>query len=102
MEAKLTGKIPIDIARRNAMKTEKVRFQIIGYILSAILALIFFRGLLMTLIVTMPPAVGVFWTIGILGFTHERLNSLSMVIMPIILTMIGFTNAAHIVFQFRR
>ena len=102
LEAKLTGKIPIDIARRNAMKTEKVRFQIIGYVLSAILALIFFRGLLMTLIVTMPPAVGVFWTIGILGFTHERLNSLSMVIMPIILTMIGFTNAAHIVFQFRR
>ena len=33
LEAKLTGKIPIDIARRNAMKTEKVRFQIIGYIL---------------------------------------------------------------------
>ncbi|RZO18750.1 MAG: hypothetical protein EVB09_01045 [Verrucomicrobiaceae bacterium] len=102
LEAKLTGRVPIDIARREAMKTEKLRFQIIGYVLSAILALIFFRGLVMTLIVTFPPAVGVFWTIGMLGFTHERLNSLSMVIMPIILTMIGFTNAAHIVFQFRR
>ncbi|MDC0201251.1 MMPL family transporter, partial [Verrucomicrobia bacterium] len=102
LEAKLTGRVPIDIARREAMKTEKLRFQIIGYVLSAILALIFFRGLVMTLIVTLPPAVGVFWTIGMLGFTHERLNSLSMVIMPIILTMIGFTNAAHIVFQFRR
>ncbi|MEC7861430.1 MAG: MMPL family transporter [Verrucomicrobiota bacterium] len=56
----------------------------------------------MTLIVTLPPAIGVLWTIGMLGFTNERLNSLSMVIMPIILTMIGFTNAAHIVFQFRR
>ena len=102
LEAKLTGRIPIDIARREAMKTEKLRFQIIGYVLSAILALIFFRGLVMTLIATLPPAIGVFWTIGMLGFTHERLNSLSMVIMPIILTMIGFTNAAHIVFQFRR
>jgi hypothetical protein len=102
LEAKLTGKIPIDIARREAMKTEKLRFQIIGYVLSAILALIFFRGLVMTLIVTLPPFVGVLWTIGMLGFTNERLNSLSMVIMPIILTMIGFTNAAHIVFQFRR
>ena len=56
----------------------------------------------MTLIVTLPPFVGVLWTIGMLGFTNERLNSLSMVIMPIILTMIGFTNAAHIVFQFQR
>ena len=102
LEAKLTGKIPIDIARREAMKTEKLRFQIIGYVLSAILALIFFRGVVMTLIVTLPPFVGVLWTIGMLGFTNERLNSLSMVIMPIILTMIGFTNAAHIVFQFRR
>ena len=102
LEAKLTGRVPIDIARRDAMKTEKRRFQIIGYILSAILALIFFRGLVMTLIVTLPPAIGVLWTIGMLGFTNERLNSLSMVIMPIILTMIGFTNAAHIVFQFRR
>ena len=102
LEAKLTGRVPIDIARRDAMKTEKRRFQIIGYVLSAILALIFFRGLVMTLIVTLPPAIGVFWTIGMLGFTNERLNSLSMVIMPIILTMIGFTNAAHIVFQFRR
>lgn len=102
LEAKLTGKIPIDIARREAMKTEKLRFQIIGYVLSAILALIFFRGLVMTLIVTLPPFVGVLWTIGMLGFTNERLNSLSMVIMPIILTMIGFTNAAHIVFQFQR
>ena len=102
LEVKLTGRVPIDIARRDAMKTEKLRFQIIGYVLSAILALIFFRGLVMTLIVTLPPAIGVFWTIGMLGFTNERLNSLSMVIMPIILTMIGFTNAAHIVFQFRR
>ena len=102
LEVKLTGRVPIDIARRDAMKTEKRRFQIIGYVLSAILALIFFRGLVMTLIVTLPPAIGVFWTIGMLGFTNERLNSLSMVIMPIILTMIGFTNAAHIVFQFRR
>ena len=102
INAKLTGKIPIDIARRNAMKTEKLRFQIIGYVLSAILALIFFRGLVMTLIVTLPPCVGVFWTIGMLGFSSERLNGLSMVIMPIILTMIGFTNAAHIVFQFQR
>ena len=102
LEAKLTGRVPIDIARRDAMKTEKRRFQIIGYVLSAILALIFFRGLVMTLIVTLPPAIGVLWTIGMLGFTNERLNSLSMVIMPIILTMIGFTNAAHIVFQFRR
>ena len=84
------------------MKTEKLRFQIVGYVLSAILALIFFRGLIMTFIVTLPPFVGVLWTIGMLGFTNERLNSLSMVIMPIILTMIGFTNAAHIVFQFRR
>lgn len=102
LEAKLTGTIPINIARREAMKTEKLRFQIVGYVLSAILALIFFRGLIMTFIVTLPPFVGVLWTIGMLGFTNERLNSLSMVIMPIILTMIGFTNAAHIVFQFRR
>ena len=34
LEAKLTGRVPIDIARRDAMKTEKRRFQIIGYILS--------------------------------------------------------------------
>ncbi len=102
IRARLIGLLPIDIARHDAMKNEQRRFQIIGYSLAAILALLFFRGLITTLVVTAPPSIGLLWTLGFLGFTGEHLNSLSMVIMPMILAMIGFTNAAHIVFQLHR
>ena len=84
------------------MKKAQRQFQLIGYALASILALAFFRGLISTLVVGSAPIIGVAWTIGILGFTGESLSPLSKVIMPIILTMIGFTNAAHIVFQFKR
>ena len=102
IRARLIGLLPIDIARRDAMKDEQRRFQIIGYSLAAILALLFFRGLITTLVVTAPPSIGLLWTLGFLGFTGDHLNSLSMVVMPMILAMIGFTNAAHIVFQLHR
>ena len=84
------------------MKIEQRRFQIIGYSLAAILSLLFFRGLVTTIVVTAPPSIGLLWTLGFLSFTGEHLNSLSMVVMPMILAMLGFTNAAHIVFQLRR
>lgn len=102
LRARLTGKIPIDVDRREAMKKEQRQFQLIGYALASILALAFFRGIISTLVVGSAPIIGVAWTIGILGFTGESLSPLSKVIMPIILTMIGFTNAAHIVFQYQR
>ncbi len=102
VRARLIGLLPIDIARRDAMKIEQRRFQIIGYSLAAILALLFFRGLITTIVVTAPPSIGLLWTLGFLGFTGEHLNSLSMVVMPMILAMIGFTNAAHVVLQLNR
>lgn len=102
IRARLIGLLPIDIARRDAMKIEQRRFQIIGYSLAAILSLLFFRGLVTTIVVTAPPSIGLLWTLGFLSFTGEHLNSLSMVVMPMILAMLGFTNAAHIVFQLRR
>ena len=102
VRARLIGLLPIDIARRDAMKVEQRRFQIIGYSLAAILALLFFCGLVTTIVVTAPPSIGLLWTLGFLGFTGEHLNSLSMVVMPMILAMIGFTNAAHVVLQLNR
>ena len=102
IRTRLIGLLPIDIARREAMQIEQRRFQIIGYSLAAILALLFFRGLITTIVVTAPPSIGLLWTLGFLGFSGEQLNSLSMVVMPMILAMIGFTNAAHIVLQLQR
>jgi predicted RND superfamily exporter protein len=102
IRTRLIGLLPIDIARREAMQVEQRRFQIIGYSLAAILALLFFRGLITTIVVTAPPSIGLLWTLGFLGFSGEQLNSLSMVVMPMILAMIGFTNAAHIVLQLQR
>ena len=94
IRSRLIGLLPIDIARREAMKVEQRRFQIIGYSLAAILALLFFRGLITTFVVTAPPSIGLLWTLGFLGYSGEQLNSLSMVVMPMILAMIGFTNAS--------
>ena len=102
IRTRLIGLLPIDIARREAMKVEQRRFQIIGYSLAAILALLFFRGLITTFVVTAPPSIGLLWTLGFLGYSGEQLNSLSMVVMPMILAMIGFTNASHIVLQLQR
>ena len=102
LRGRLLGRLPLGLARQEAFKAEQKRFQITGYALAVVLALLFFRGLLTTVIVVAPPIIGVLWTFGVLGFTGVKLNGMSEVIMPIILTMIGFTNAAHLVFQIRR
>jgi predicted RND superfamily exporter protein len=102
LRARLLGTIPISIARDQAFKEEKIRFTVIGFSLAAGLALLVFRGILTTLIVVAPPAIGVLWTFGALGFTGSKLNGMSEAIMPTIIIMVGFTNAAHLVFQIRR
>lgn len=102
LRTRLVGGIPVQIARQDALMGENLRFQIIGYTLAVTLALLLFRGIGPTLVVVLPAAVGVFWTLGLLGFTGVELGGLSQVVMPVLLTMIAFTNAAHIALGVRR
>ena len=102
LRTRLIGGIPVQLARHDALDSEQRRFLVIGFGLAIALALLLFRGVSAALVVIIPVAVGVLWTLGLLGFTGVKLGGLSQIVMPILLSMIGFTNAAHLALGVRR
>ncbi len=102
LRARLLGKVPVDLSREATLNSEQVRFLIIGITLSIVLAWILFRGIGPMLLVVTPVAFGVFLTLGLLGFTRVEMGGLSQVVMPVLLMLIGFTNAAHLALGIRR
>jgi len=84
-----------------AIWREAPRLLLFGGIISTIIALVLFRRLAPVLIAAAGPAVGVAWTLGVLGWTGEKLNALSTA-LPTLVFVIGFTDSVHLVIDMRR
>lgn len=102
LRVRLTGLFALWEAERDAVNRDRTKFIIIGYLLTAALAIYLFRSLWVTAAIGLPAFVGVFWTVGILVFFEERPTPLTQVVMPMMLTMVGFTDAVHLMFHIRR
>lgn len=97
-----TGLLPLRHEQSEAFDKEHVRFQIIAYSMVLILAIIMFRGVSAVIIVAGAPSLGLYWTLGILGFLSQGHNPLVQIILPVLVVMIGFTNGVHIMVDIRR
>lgn len=84
-----------------AIWREGPRLLLFGGIISTIIALVLFRRLTPVLVAAAGPAVGVAWTLGVLGWTGEKLNALSTA-LPTLVFVIGFTDSVHLVIHMRR
>jgi len=102
LRVRLTGLYALWEAEFAAVKRDRLKFIVIGYVLTALLAIYLFRSLWVTAAIGLPAFIGVFWTVGILAFLNERPTPLTQVVMPMMLTMVGFTDAVHLMFHIRR
>ena len=98
----VTGQVPIAISRSISTRQNEIKYQLIGYSIALLTALVLFRGLTSVIIVGLAPAFGVFWTLGVLHFLGFDENPFSAVIVPVLLCMVGFTDGVHMMVQIRR
>lgn len=102
MEFSITGYVPLRLTAMQQHEANQVRYQLIGYGMIAIMALVLFRGLTAVLIVAIAPALGVFWTLGYLRFFQLQDNPFNDVVLPVLLSLVGLTDGVHLMVQIRR
>ena len=102
VRVRITGHIPLWKAERDAFSSDHRKYQIIAYSMIVLLALLLFRGLVPVLIVAAAPALAVFWTFGLLEFFDHEVNDMTSVVMPVLVAMVSFTDAVHLMIHIRR
>ena len=77
------------------------RYQAIGYSIMLVTALVLFRGFSAVTIVAIAPALGVFWTMGMLHFLDFQDNPFNDIIVPVLISLVGLTDAVHLMVEIR-
>lgn len=98
----VTGRAPITIVAMQQHEANQLRYQLIGYGVVLGMAMILFRGLAAVIIVAIAPTLGVIWTLGILRFFDVQGNPFNDVVLPVLLSLVGFTDGVHLMVQIRR
>lgn len=99
---RLTGDVPLYLAQRDAYDENRLKFQLIGYALVAIVAVLLFRGLAAVSIVGAAAGMGIFWGYGILLLVGHEINPLTSAILPVLLAMVGVSDGVHLMVHIRR
>ena len=102
MEFSVTGWTPLDIAYMQTNEASLLKYQIIGYGIIFIMALVLFRGLSSVLIVAAAPILGVYWTLGILPYFEVQDNPFNNVILPVLISLVGLTDGVHLMVHIRK
>jgi predicted RND superfamily exporter protein len=98
----VTGRVPIFLTVMKAHDENQLKYQIIGYGMVALMALVLFRGLRAVVIVSLAPSVGVFWSLGMLRFFEFHANPFNDVVLPVLLSLVGLTDGVHLMVEIRR
>ena len=97
-----TGRVPFFLTAIETHESNRLKYQIIAYSMIGIMSLILFRGITAVLIVGIAPAIGVFWTLGIIRFFDFQDSPFNDVVLPILISLVGFTDGVHLIVQIRR
>ena len=102
LEFQLTGPVPLRLMMANNHVTDSTKYQLIGYSIMLISALVLFRGFSAVVIVAVAPAVGVFWTMGMLRFLDLQDNPFNDIIVPVLVSLVGLTDSVHLMVEIRQ
>lgn len=102
VDIKISGEVPMSLMIISTQRSNQLRYQIIAYCMIFGMAVVLFRGLIAVGIVAMAPIMGVYWTLGILHYFDFQDNPFNDVILPVMLSLIGFTDGVHMMVQIRK
>lgn len=98
----VTGRIPLQLTMIQTHERNELKFRIIGYGVVLVMAGVLFRGVVSVLILSAGPALGMFWTFGMLKFFNLEDNPFNDVVLPVMLSLIGLADGVHMMVQIRR
>ncbi|MEM0924626.1 MAG: MMPL family transporter, partial [Planctomycetota bacterium] len=102
IEFLITGQVPLYAMTAKNHVTDSTKYQVIGYSIMMIAALVLFRGISAVLIVAAAPATGVFWTMGMLHFFDLQDNPFNDTIVPVMTALVGLTDSVHLMSEIRQ
>jgi uncharacterized protein len=98
----VTGHVPIRLTMMQTHERNNIKFRVIGYSVVLVMAAVLFRGVVSVVVVSLGPALGIFWTIGFLNFFNLQDNPFNDVVLPVMLSLIGLADGVHLMVQMRR
>lgn len=98
----VTGQVPIRLTMMQTHERNNIKFRVIGYSVVLIMAAVLFRGVVSVVILSLGPALGIFWTIGFLNFFNLQDNPFNDVVLPVMLSLVGMADGVHMMVQIRR
>lgn len=101
LQFRVTGRAPLYLMIASNHVKNAWKYQLIGYAIMMITALVLFRGFSAVAIVAIAPAVGVFWTMGTLPFFDLQNNPFNDIIVPVLISLVGLTDAVHLMVEVR-
>ena len=101
MRVKLSGPPVMQLEIRNAVLTDRIIYNGLGFFLGTLVCLFFFRSFSLTFVTIAAPAIAILWSLGVLGLMGVQLNLFLNVITPLIM-VIAYSDATHMMFVIRR
>ncbi len=102
IEMMITGRVPMYLTFIEAQTKNRWWYQMIGYGMTALMALVLFRGIRAVIIVGVATSLGVFWTIGILRYFDLQDNPFNDILLPVLLSLVGLADGVHLLVEIRR
>ncbi|MFO1169748.1 MAG: MMPL family transporter [Hyphomicrobiaceae bacterium] len=100
LKTQLSGAPVMQLEIRNAVANDQMKYNGLGLLIGAVIAMIFYRRFSLMLLTALPPVLAIIWSIGLLGWLDVRLNLFLNVMGPLIMVM-GFSDSMQIVFAMR-
>ena len=100
IEAYLTGLPPVRVEIFRSIKTDTFNLMLAGACVAVCIALLAFRHWALAFMAVAGAGIGSFWALGLLSLTGVKINLITT-ILPVLVVVIGLTDAVHLVFDIR-
>ncbi len=94
----LTGAPVMQLEVRKAIKSDRIKLNVTGFIFGVLISLFFFRRPTLVFISSICPGFAVLWIMGLLGWVGQPINTFINVLPPLIM-VITLSDAMHMVFS---
>lgn len=101
IQFQVTGPAPLHLKLVSSHMQDSLRYQLVGYTIMLVSAVVLFRGFSAVCIVAFSPAFGVFWTMGFLRYFNLQDNPFNDVIVPVLISLVGLTDSVHLMAEIR-
>ena len=95
--AYIGGAPAMKVSVYQSLRTDTLKLNIIGALLATVVGVFLFRSARILVVITLGPAMGAVWALGLMQILGDQISVFTSMLLPL-LFVVGYTNAAHIIF----